>query len=201
MPYDPRVHHRRSIRLKDYDYRQAGAYFVTICTHGRKCVLASVAAGAMVLSPMGRIVRACWDEIPVHFLHVELDAFVIMPNHVHGIIVIVDDGWGDGRGDGRGTACRAPTPTAESFGKPVPGSLPTIIRSFKSAATHLINRHRGTPGAPVWQGNYYEHVIRDERGLARIREYMAANPARWALDGENPHHHGADDFDRWLETG
>jgi len=169
MPYDPRKHHRRSIRLKDYDYTQAGAYFVTICTHRRECVLGDVAAGAMVLSQMGRIVRACWGEIPDHFAHVELDASVVMPDHIHGIIVIVE-----------GTACRAlnralnRAPTTESFGKPVPGSLPTIIRSFKSAATRLINQHRGTPGARVWQRNYYEHLIRNERALARIRRYITA---------------------------
>ena len=106
-----------------------------------------------------------------------LDEFVVMPNHVHGILVIADNR--------RGTACRAPT-TVERFGRPVTGSLPTIVRSFKSVSTKRINKVRNTPGIPVWQRNYYEHVIRSEKELDRIRQYIAHNPASWTEDAERP---------------
>lgn len=196
MPPDPKKHHRpfdgargrRSIRLSGYDYAQAGAYFVTVCAHQRQCLFGDVVNKKMVLNEAGKIVRACWDEIPAHFPHAELDAFVVMPNHIHGIIVIVDHG-------SRDTACRVPT--MESFGKPVPGSLPTIVRSFKSAVTRHINQSRDTPGQPVWQRNYYEHIVRNEHALNRIRNYIETNPARWAHDRENPRRQGEDDFARW----
>ena len=187
MTYDPTRHHRRSIRLKGYDYTQPGAYFVTICTHERTCLFGEVVDGVMVLNAYGRIAQACWESIPDHFPHVQLDAVVIMPNHMHGIIWIVDDDGNTTCGGGRGTARRAPTTTTttERFGAPVPGSLPTIIRSFKSAVTKHINAHRGTPGAPVWQRNYYEHIIRNEQALNAIRRYIAENPLRWHLDRYN----------------
>ncbi|MCP9448033.1 MAG: hypothetical protein NNA22_10760, partial [Nitrospira sp.] len=117
---------RRSIRLKGYDYSQAGAYFVTVCTQDRTCLFGDVADGEMRLNDAGGIARQCWFDIPAHFPNASLDEFIVMPNHVHGIIVV----------DGRGTACRAPT---EQFGRPVTGSIPTIIRSFKSAVTKQIN--------------------------------------------------------------
>jgi putative transposase len=181
---------RRSIRLRGYDYTQAGAYFVTVCAYQRQCLFGAAIEGQMALNDMGRTAQACWDEIPAHFPHVELDTFVVMPNHVHGIIVVTDTG--------RGTACRAPT--AESFGKPVPGSLSSIVRSFKSAVTRWIKQWRATPRQPVWQRNYFEHIVRNESTLDRIRDYIETNPARWALDRENPQCQGSDDFDHWLET-
>ncbi len=176
MAFSADIHRRRSLRLKDYDYAQAGTYFVTVCTQNRECLFGEVVDGVMRLNAAGRMVAFAWQAIADHFPQVDVDAFVVMPNHMHGIIVLI--------GDGRGTACRAPT--REQFGKPVPGSIPTIMRSFKSAATKRINELRNTPGVPVWQRNYYEHVIRNEDDLARIREYIASNPLQWALDRENP---------------
>ena len=137
MKYNPEKHHRRSIRLKEYDYSAAGAYFITISAYNREPIFGEIVNGEMRLNECGRIAASCWDEIAVHFPNVELDAFIVMPNHVHGIIVIVVDG--------RGTACRAPT--TEQFGKPVANSLPTIIRSFKSAATKRINKYAPTHAA------------------------------------------------------
>ena len=101
-----------------------------------------------------------------------LDAFIVMPNHIHGIIIR------------RGTARRAPT--VERFGKPVAGSLPTLVRAYKSAVTQGINTLRRTPGDSVWQENYYEHIVRSEAELNRIREYIATNPMRWGSDRYNP---------------
>jgi putative transposase len=175
--------HRRSIRVQGYDYSQAGAYFVTICTQNRKCLFGEIADGRMVVNHAGRIVDQCWYDIPSHFPHIALDQYVVMPNHLHGIIVI-----SEGRGTAccRGTACRAPTTTEEQFGHPVVGSVPTIIRSFKSAATKRINEIRNTPGAKLWQRNFYERIIRNDDELNRIREYIANNPLQWEMDRENP---------------
>jgi len=189
MTFSSERHHRRSIRLKGYDYTQPGAYFVTICTRDREPLLGRVVDGHMVLNACGEMVRACWREIPDHFPHVALDAFVVMPNHVHGILWIVGD---VGARHAVPLHNAEPMPNQEQFGKPVPGSIPTIIRAFKSAVTRRINEHRGTPGAPVWQRNYYEHIIRTTVGahgrspLDAIRRYIAENPLRWYLDGENP---------------
>ncbi|MBM3155975.1 MAG: transposase [Chloroflexi bacterium] len=166
---------RRSICLKDYDYSQEGAYFVTICMQDKVCVLGEVVNGEMQLNKYGQVVDGCWLEIPRHFQDIGIDAFVVMPNHVHGIAMIIDKC--------RGTACRAPT---EKFGHPTPKSLPTIIRSFKSAVTNRINALRGTPGAPFWQRNYYEHVIRNETDFNDIRQYILDNPIKWDMDEENP---------------
>jgi putative transposase len=187
MPYDSEKHHRRSIRLKGYDYTRSGAYFITIVTQNRACLFGAVVEGRMRLNPLGQIVQECWLAIPDHFPHALLDEFVIMPNHLHGIIVLQEMENSVG-------ARHVPRRRREEFGKPVPGSIPTIVRSFKSAATKHINEYRGTPGAPVWQRNYYEHIIRNDRSLHRIREYIATNPLRWHLD-RNIHPTGTDPMD------
>ena len=167
---------RGSLQQQDYDYAQTGAYFVTVCAQDRACLFGAIVDGQMRLNAAGREAGQCWLQIPRHFPNVELDEFVVMPNHLHGIVAL-----GDG---GRGTACRAPT--VERFGKPISGSLPTVLRSFKSAVTKRINALQETPGAAVWQRNYYEHIIRDEASLHGIREYIVNNPLQWALDRENP---------------
>ncbi len=180
-------YHRRSIRLKGYDYTQPGAYFVTICTHGREMLFGRVVGGEMALNEFGEIVREEWFKTARVRPYVRLyeDEFVVMPNHIHGIIWIVevdpddDDDVGERRR-------RAPT-SHEQVCRPVPGSLPTIVRAFKSAATKRINLLRDTQGARVWQRNYYERIIRDERALNAIRRYIIANPMRWSLDRHNPH--------------
>jgi len=166
MTYASQKHHRRSVRLKEYDYSKEGAYFVTICTRDRVLFFENEAISAFT--------QQCWLEIPKHLSTVQLDEWVVMPNHLHGIVVIVDC---------RGTACRAPT---VKFGNPTPGSLPTINHSFKSAVSKRINVLRDTPGAPVWQRNYYEHVIRNEEDLNQIRQYILDNPLQWEMDENNP---------------
>jgi putative transposase len=178
--YDPDKHARRSIRLRGYDYTHRGAYAVTLCIYQRECILGVVASGKAISNELGRLVKACWEEIPVHFPNTDLDMFVVMPNHVHGIIVLRDS---LNTGMKQGT-----TPHAESFGRPVSGSLPTIVRSFKSATTRRVNETRNTPNMPVWQRNYYEHIIRNEDALHRMREYIALNPLHWHEDAENPQH-------------
>jgi REP element-mobilizing transposase RayT len=187
VKYDPEKHHRRSIRLKGYDYSQAGAYFATICTQDRACLFGEIVSGEMHLNDAGRMVKTVWDEIPVFYPGVDIDAFVIMPNHIHGIIVLVGAAprgrpdWGRAQGQAQGPA---PTDTAGL-------SLPDMVHRFKTMTTSRYTDGVKQSGWPpfrgrLWQRNYYEHVIRDRESLKRIREYIADNPARWAFDRENP---------------
>jgi len=221
MPYDPNRHHRRSIRLKGYDYSQAGAYFITICTQDRACLFGKVVNGEMRLNDAGRMVLAEWNMLPERFPHVVLDAFVVMPNHVHGIVVITNPAPDD-------TATTAPTivgaglvsapndgpmdapPNDGPMSAPNDGPMdappndgtttrtttrvaPTvgdIVGAFKSRVTVEYIRGVKTSGWPpfrgrLWQRNYYEHIIRNERALNAIRQYIIENPRRWQMDREN----------------
>lgn len=198
-------YHRRSIRLKGYDYTQPGAYFVTVVTQDRVCLFGEIVDGRMRLNSPGKIVYEEWFRTARLRPYVELrpDEFIVMPNHIHGIIRIVDIIDDDNVVGARRRPVgarrrpvgarrrRAPTTTSgttlEQFGRPVPGSIPTIIRAFKSATTRRINEWRGTPGARVWQRNYWEHIVRNEKALERIRRYIMTNPARWQMDRENPY--------------
>ncbi|HET8944733.1 MAG TPA: transposase [Dehalococcoidia bacterium] len=175
--YDPQIHHRRSIRLPAWDYRERGAYFVTICTHERRCTL----IGAGIRS----IVLEAWRGIPDHFRYVSVDEFVIMPNHVHGIICIDVGAMASPRPNRVGRGSPSPLRQRQPRGAD-PGSLGAVIGSFKSHAAYRINGLKGTPGAPVWQRNYYERVIRSDRELERAREYIMDNPRKWAVDKHNP---------------
>ena len=166
------AHSRRSIRLKHYDYSQAGAYFVTICTHARACVFGDVVDGAMVLNDAGKMAAQCWRAIPEHFPHVALDVFVVMPNHVHGILFIHD------APENVGANNYSPMPRGTSK------TVGAVVRGFKTGVTKWARCH--TAVRDVWQRNYYEHVIRDEASLLQIREYINNNPLQWALDCENP---------------
>ena len=183
MKYNPAIHHRRSIRLKGYDYSQHGVYFITVCAQNRECFFGEIVddgKGTMYCSPteFGQIAINEWFKTVEMRKNIELDAFVLMPNHIHGILVINDH---DIR---RGTVHRAPT--FEQFGKPTSNTIPTIIRGYKSTVTKQINTLRNTPAAPVWQRNFYEHIIRSERELTRIREYIMNNPINWDSDRNNP---------------
>ena len=166
---------RRSIRLRGYNYTQGGAYFVTICTKNKECLFGEVMDGEMRLNRFGRIVWEEWFNTMEVRPYVRLfsSEFVIMPNHLHGIIWIVDDG------DKRRTVY---TDVKEVNAKVLcAGSLGAIIRGFKSSVTRRINKIRNTPGGVVWQRNYYEHIIRDEEDLKRIREYIMSNPFIWTI--------------------
>jgi putative transposase len=182
MAYDSEIHQRRSIRLKGYDYTQAGAFFITICTQGRECLFGKINNGKMTLHELGRIVESCWVDIPNHFPNAGLDEFVIMPKRIHGIIVL-NDTVGE-----RHTVPLQPDTKrkhVKQFGKPVSGSIPTIVRSFKSAATRHIYNLRESTGNPVWQRNHYEHIIRNENALHRISEYIINNPLNRQNDEQN----------------
>ncbi len=181
MTDDSGKYRRRSIRLKGYNYSEAGAYFITVCTQGHECLFGEVVNGEIRLNEYGKIVVNCWSDIPAHFQNVNLDEFVVMPNHIHGIMIIVGTRFRVG-------ARHAVPLQEERFGKPVSGSIPTIIRSFKSAGTKGINELRQISGIPVWQRNDYEHIIRQDDDLNKIREYITNNPSRWQDDEENPIH-------------
>ena len=167
------------MRLSKYDYSQEGAYYVTICTQDRRCMFGVIRDGMLVLNDYGCIADRCWREIPVHFPHVILDEFVIMPNHVHGILLISNKRNG-------GTRHAVSQQEARTFGKPEHGSLSTIMRSFKSAVTKQINLMRNTNIARIWQGRFYEHIIRNEKSYDAIRRYITENPRQWPNNEDNP---------------
>ncbi len=190
MQYRSEKHYRRSIRLKEYDYAHAGAYFVTICAYNGESLFSKIIDGKMRLNEWGHVVEDCWNEVPRHFKNIELDAFVVMPNHMHGIIIITDS---------VGARHASPLQIPQNQRRPKPKSLGAILGSFKSAVAKRINKIRATPGTPVWQRNYYEHIIRSDESVNRIREYILANPLTWRLDRENPRREGDDEFDKWFE--
>ena len=169
-------HHRRSVRLNHYDYSQPGAYFITICTHNRRCMLGNINSEMAELFSTGNVAKKFWLEIPTHFQNVELDQFVIMPNHIHGVIKIYDH---------KPVGVQYIEPLQENkYQHIIPKSIGSIIRSYKSAVTRWCskNNHQNFQ----WQRNYYEHIIRNENELNRIREYIQNNPLKWELDRENP---------------
>ena len=170
------LHKRRSIRLQDYDYSHAGEYFITICTYNHECSFGDIVGEEMRLNKTGEIVKEEWLRTAQIRTDVELDSFIVMPNHLHGIITLNDSG--------RGKLQRAPT--KEEFGKPTSGSIPTIIRLFKACVTKKINLLRNTPRQPIWQRGYYEHIIRNDNDLDNVREYIVNNPIKWLLEKEIP---------------
>ena len=190
--YDPDTHHRRSIRLQDYDYARAGAYFVTICVYQKECLLGAVVDdGVMELNAAGKMVQSAWYALPERFPSIVLDEFVVMPNHVHGIVIIVGAQFiapdfpgrapmksgrhGDRMGVMRGKGAASGTPTVGE-----------ILRAFKSISGVRANRLLSRSGQPFWQRNYYKRIIRSEAEGHAIREYIVNNPRQWAMDEENP---------------
>jgi REP element-mobilizing transposase RayT len=211
MAFNPEKHHRRSIRLKGYDYSMAGAYFVTMCVSNRQRLFGNVIDGKMILNEAGRMVETIWMQLAIRFEFIELDEFTVMPNHFHGILVL------SGRGEscirpvsdescirtdsdescirtGRGESCIRPsTVSGDHKDRPdgtLPGTVGRVIQAFKSISTHeYINgvKHKNWTPFPgkLWQRNYYEHIIRDDESLKRIRAYIINNPLQWAYDREN----------------
>jgi len=174
-------HNRQSIRLKNYDYSQPGYYFITVCAKNMKRIFGDITVGAgpcagpiMKLNDVGKMIQTVWHEIPEYYPGVDIDAFVVMPNHVHGIIHLMEASFGIGR-------ARGPARTL---------SLGDVVHRFKSLTTARYRyhvQHHDWPRFPgrLWQRNYYEHVIRDEWDLNRIREYIMYNPDIWDSDEYN----------------
>ena len=174
------LHNRRSIRLHGYDYSRAGVYFVTICAWNREFLFGDAVDGKTMLNDFGEMVAESWEWLATRYDYVELDRWTIMPNHMHGIIVITDVFKGGSR-PGFAALCRGTTAPTEKR-KPI-GRL---VGALKTVSTKRINHLRNTPGVKIWQRNYYEHIIRNDDELYRIREYIANNPAQWETDRENP---------------
>jgi REP element-mobilizing transposase RayT len=182
---------RKSIRLKEFNYSQPGEYFLTICTNNHEYIFGNINHEEMKLSTEGTIAQRCWEEIPKHFSNVQLDEYKILlhasrvsvtglrlPNHIHGIIILTESMVGT----------RHAVSLQEQFAKPVIGSVPTIVRSFKSATTKCIHEIRNTPSLPVWQGRFFDRIIRSDKELDNIRKYIFNNVLKWAYESqhENP---------------
>jgi putative transposase len=161
------VHHRKNIRLKDYDYSLPGGYFVTINTIERGNFLGEVVQENMMLNKYGTIVQETWNDLIHHVKNIELDIFTVMPNHVHGIIIILDSPVRAGS---------EPALTKQHVG------LPEIVRQFKTFSARRLNECRSVEHGSVWQRNYYEHIIRNDKELEHIRKYIYYNPSQWKVD-------------------
>ena len=161
---------RKTTRLPDYDYKPAGAYFFTVCVKDWKCGLGEVLDEDVILTKEGEIVQAVWNVLPEHYERIELDAFVVMPNHVHGIVWIHED---EETHVGEGLR---PSPTKKRHG------LTEIVRAFKSFSARKINELRCTQGQPFWQRSFYDHLIRDDEVLYNHRKHIQENPLKWSLD-------------------
>jgi putative transposase len=183
--YDPEIHHRRSIRLPDYDYAQDGWYYVTICSQNHRCLFGEISQEKMILNSAGAMIEKWWRKLPEKYPGIQLDEYVVMPNHLHGIIVIV------------GAAPRGRpntgTHSVNESGQPhrVAPTLGVIIGWFKTMSTNEYIRNVKQDGWPafekrVWQRNYYEHIIRKEKELHSIQNYIAENPMRWEEDENHP---------------
>lgn len=193
MSASPAVHHRRSIRLKGYDYAQAGAYFITICTHGRVPFFCKIDKGEMKLTEFGQIAHDQWQQIPNRFENVELAPFVVMPNHIHGIIVTPAPFMGAPAADDEtpnigGWVGASPTHT-QPQGLPLRVTVGDIVGAYKSLVANeclKIYKTKNELMGKLWQRNYYEHIIRDEKSYIEIAQYIIDNPAKWALDSLSP---------------
>jgi REP element-mobilizing transposase RayT len=194
LKFDPKKHHRRSIRLPDYDYSQPGAYFVTIVAWHRECLFGEVTNGEMQLNKVGEIVQWEWVELSKRLNFIELGAFVVMPNHFHGILVFHETVGATRLGlthtrSGKMSSSVVATDGIE--GSPLPRgpktvSLGAIIAQFKSRVTKRLWKISSLKGTPIWQRNYYEHIIRNKKDLQNKTDYIEANPMLWDEDEENP---------------
>src|SRR6056297_2387839 len=173
-----------STRLKGWDYSSPGAYFITICTKNREWLFGDIVENFMVLNGNGTIVENCWYDLPCHYDHVKLDQFVIMPNHVHGIMMIdIENVPASHVETGLKPVSTEPVLSANiDNGKMKTHGLFEFVRALKTFSARRINEHRKTPGKPVWQSRFYDHIIRDDNELYRIRKYIMVNPANWEND-------------------
>jgi putative transposase len=169
VKFNPEIHHRRSIRLKEYDYSKNGAYFVTICSWNRELIFGENIAGNIHLNDWGLIVDATWSWLESQYPFLESVKHVIMPNHLHGILLINRP---------MGGSRTAPTQRIKPLGQ--------ILGAFKTRSTKLINESRKLPGTQIWQRNYYERIIRNKSELDRISDYIVSNPVDWINDENNP---------------
>ena len=179
MNYNPNIHHRKSVRLKEYDYSKEGLYFITICCDARNHLFGGIVDGKMILYDAGKIANQCWLDIPNHFPNAILHEHIIMPNHVHGIIEL--------KSPHVGVEYIQPLRTHHEFQKIIPRSIGSIVRGYKIGVTKWFrnNRAENFPPPQVWQRNYYEHIIRNEKSYLTISNYIVNNPKNWKDDKFN----------------
>lgn len=195
MAYNPNIHHRKSVRLKGYDYSRAGLYFITVCTKDRECFFGEIVGAndrspEIILNDAGKIANDCWLEIPKHFPNTVLHGHIVMPNHVHGIIELTDNAnvgtshgmsLHDNMDDTVGTRHGVSLPSnPNQFGKPVSGSLSVIINQYKSSVKRWCNKNRQEHFQ--WQSRFHDHIIRNEQSYKTISEYIINNPSKWKED-------------------
>jgi REP element-mobilizing transposase RayT len=209
MSYNPNIHHRKSIRLHGYDYSQAGLYFITICAQDRKCLFGKIENDEMILNDAGLIANECWLEIPKHFPNAVLHEHIIMPNHVHGIVELIQNDVANVGAEN--TRAENFLPLQNEFRKMIPRSIGSIVKGFKIGVTKwfrnsnnadMANAKAGNVNTEnigaenflplqqpqqnetvkIWQRNYYEHIIRDEKSYQHISEYIINNPKNWKED-------------------
>jgi len=166
MTLNKNRYRQKTIRLSDWDYSSPGYYFVTICTKDKQCYFGEIISGIMKYSSIGKKTVSLWNQIPQHFSHIELDEWIIMPNHIHGIIIFNEKIGSQG--------------VTNQFSKSIPGSLSVIINQFKASVTRWCNQNDFKNFS--WQKSFYEHIIRSEKSLSSIREYIHNNPLKWDLD-------------------
>jgi len=194
VKYDSQKHHRCSIRLKAYDYSQAGAYYVTVVAWHRECLFGEIVNKEMQLNKVGEIVEWEWLELPKRFSYVELGAYMVMPNHFHGILLVHENVGATRPGPTKAQSDAKPLPIIIPEGidgsplprGPKPASLGASIAQFKSRVTKRIWKIPEFKNTPIWKRNYYEHVIRNEIDLQNKTDYIQANPLLWNEDDENP---------------
>lgn len=196
MTYNPDIHKRQSIRLKGYDYSQSGLYFITICCYQRECLFGNIINSQIILNNFGQLIKEEWLKSAEIRKEIEFDDFVIMPNHFHGIVIINQEinsdfmkNDVDFQDNNVGANGRSPLQQIQSSRPKIsmkPKSISSLIAGFKSATTKKINIIRNTPQNPVWQRNYYDHIIRNDESLAKIREYVQNNPLSWENDQLHP---------------
>jgi putative transposase len=196
--------HRRSIRIAGADYTEPGAYFLTICAASRRSIFGRIENGRVVLSALGKIVRACWVQVPNHFPGAAIHDFVVMPNHFHGIVVLGTRPSYEQPSKMEASGVRVSRPRVprvgaryivpsdpkprnpEGFQKPVKRSIPTMVRTFKAAVSREARRRLRFAGSAIWQSNYFERILRDGEEYGKACRYILENPARWEWDRENP---------------
>lgn len=191
MTYNPDIHKRQSIRLKGYDYSQSGFYFITICCYQRECLFGDIINSQIILNNFGELVKKEWLKSAEIRKEIKLGEFVIMPNHFHGIVIInqKNNNYNHVHTNDVGANGRSPLQEIQSSPQQIsmkPKSLSSLIAGFKSATTKKINIIRDTPKTPVWQRNYYDHIIRNDQSLERIREYVQNNHLSWENDQLHP---------------
>ena len=177
-------HHRRSIRLPDYDYSQNGAYFITICAFQRQRIFGEIKNNEAILSPIGEIIREEWERTPILRPEIELGAYVVMPNHFHAIVHIFNENVKNvPQVVAYGYTPLPEMPIKSDFRSPS-RTIGSLVRGFKASVTTRVNTQRNSPGSPIWQRNYYESIIRSDEAYAQIEGYILDNPLNWLTDSE-----------------